>query len=164
LYFAVEEEPPESGCAIWAVDMEWVESKARKLLPPTETGWGDFRERAAYVNRLLRSRTEKAVILPVNPSRLDARIVAQQGFFLCKLRHEAHFSSSLMHMMMHPKTSEGPDLPDQPVIRKLILNRAVRIEFLKKLRAMNIHRASLYPGLDGFGQSLRLDLEIKLKS
>jgi hypothetical protein len=28
---------------------------------------------------------------------------------------------------------------------------------------MNIHRASLFPGLDGFGMSLKLDLEIKVK-
>jgi hypothetical protein len=32
---------------------------------------------------------------------------------------------------------------------------------LKKLRAMNIHRGSLFPGLDGLGTLLRLDLELK---
>ena len=38
----------------------------------------------------------------------------------------------------------------------------MRIKFLENLRAMNIHRASLFPGLDGFCQSLKLDLEIKV--
>ncbi len=69
-----------------------------------------------------------------------------------------------MTMMMHPKTSEMPDLRDRPVIRRLVLSSKLRIEFLKNLRAMNIHRASLFPGLDGFGQSLKLDLEIKVKN
>jgi len=55
------------------------------------------------------------------------------------------------------------EIPDQPVVRKLEVGNSHRIEFLKNLRAMNIHRASLFPGLDGFGQSLRLDLEIKVK-
>jgi len=54
-----------------------------------------------------------------------------------------------------------PETPDQPVIRKLELRAGSRKEFLKNLRAMNIHRGSLFPGLDGFARSLRLDLEIK---
>jgi hypothetical protein len=32
----------------------------------------------------------------------------------------------------------------------------------ESLRSMNIHRASLFPGLNGFCQSLKLDLEIKV--
>jgi FRG domain len=164
LYFAFEEDPPEEGCALWAIDLEWLEKKARKLLP-TETptsSWGDFKERAAYVNGLL-GQTERPVILQVNPVRLDARMVAQQGFFLCKLYHRAAFSLILMSMMMHPKTLDGPDIPDRPVVRRLVLKRELRIGFLKNLRAMNIHRASLFPGLDGLGKSLRLDLEMKEK-
>jgi hypothetical protein len=164
LYFAVEEEPPEEGCALWAIDLEWLEEQARKLLPAATSAWGDLQERAGYVNGLLLGQTKEAVILPVNPLRLDARMVAQQGFFLCKLYHQVHFSLVLMRMMMHPKGPDGPDLPDRPVIRKLVLKKELRIEFLKKLRAMNIHRASLFPGLDGFGQSLRLDLEMKVKT
>ena len=69
-----------------------------------------------------------------------------------------------MSMMMHPATAGKPDIPSRPVIRKLVLKNGLRIEFLKKLREMNIHRASLYPGLDGSGQSLRLDLEMKVRS
>jgi PII-like signaling protein len=45
-----------------------------------------------------------------------------------------------------------------------VLKRELRITFLKNLRAMNIHGASLFPGLDGFGQSLKLDLEMKVKA
>jgi hypothetical protein len=164
LYFAFEEDPPDGGCALWAIDMEWLEEKARKLLPPATSGWGDFKERADYVNGLLLGQTEKAVILPVNPHRLDSRMVAQQGFFLCKLYHRVHFSLVLMTVMMQPKGPDGPDTPDRPVIRRLVLKKELRIEFLKNLRAMNIHRASLFPGLDGFGQSLRLDLEMKVKA
>jgi hypothetical protein len=91
-------------------------------------------------------------------------MVAQQGFFLCKLYHTVHFSQVLMAMMMRPITFERPDLPDRPVIRKLVLSSTLRIALLKNLRTMNIHRASLFPGLDGFGQSLKLDLEIKVKT
>jgi integrase len=42
-------------------------------------------------------------------------------------------------------------------VRKLLVDADLRLKFLKKLRAMNIHRASLFPGLDGFGRSLKLN-------
>jgi hypothetical protein len=53
------------------------------------------------------------------------------------------------------------EIPETPVVRKLELAGDLRTECLHKLRAMNIHRTSLFPGLDGFGQSLRLELELK---
>jgi phage terminase large subunit-like protein len=165
LYFAFEEEPPKGGCAVWAIDLDWLEQKARKLLSAESVTsvWDDLEEQANYVNGLLR-QTETPVILQVNPLRLNTRMVAQQGFFLCKLYDQAAFSLILMSMMTHPKMSDGPDIPDRPVVRKLVLQRELRIEILKHLRAMNIHRASLFPGLDGLGKSLRLDLEMKVKS
>jgi hypothetical protein len=60
-----------------------------------------------------------------------------------------------MAMMMYPT------FIDRPVIRRLDIKSDLRIKFLKRLRAMNIHRASLFPGLDGLGMSLKLDLELK---
>jgi hypothetical protein len=49
----------------------------------------------------------------------------------------------------------------QPPVRRIEIPTPLRTPFLKKLREMNLTPASLFPGLDGFGQSLRLDLEIK---
>jgi hypothetical protein len=164
LYFAFEEEPPEAGCAVWAIDLEWLEAKARELLPEApDLASEDSSVRAECVNGLL-GQTEKPVIIRVDPAQLNARMVAQQGFFLCKLFHQATFSIILMGMMSNPKVADEPTVPDHPVVRRLILKRELRIPFLKYLRTMNIHRASLFPGLDGFGQSLKLDLEIKVKS
>jgi hypothetical protein len=60
-----------------------------------------------------------------------------------------------MKMMMYPEVT------DRPAIRKLEITSSLRLRFLKHLRAMNIHRASLFPGLDGLGLSLKLDLELK---
>jgi succinylarginine dihydrolase len=85
----------------------------------------------------------------------NERIAAQQGILLCRLYHEATFGQTLMSMLMHS------EIPDQPVIRKLEVEGSMRSDYLHKLRAMNIHRTSLFPGLDGFGKSLRADLELK---
>jgi hypothetical protein len=85
----------------------------------------------------------------------NPRLFAQQGVFLCKLYHEASFGEMLMKMMMYPEPT------DRPVIREIEVGSSLGINFLKHLRAMNIHRASLFPGLDGLGLSLKLDLELK---
>jgi hypothetical protein len=58
--------------------------------------------------------------------------------------------------MMHP------DVTLRPVVRKLTVPKCLRFEILSHLREMNIHAASLFPGLDGLGRRLRLDLEIKV--
>ena len=84
-------------------------------------------------------------------------MAAQQGFFLCKLVGQATFNQMLMTMMIHPDTA------DQPVVRRLEVSGKSRIGFLKRLRAMNIHRASLFPDLDGFCRFLSLNSEIRAK-
>jgi hypothetical protein len=158
MYFAVEEKPQKEKrrCALWAIDLDWLEDRARQLLRSAGTApeATDANAGGEYVNRLL-GQTEKPIIVSINPPYADERGVAQQGLFLCRLYHQATFNKILMTMMIHPET------PDRPVVRKLEVAGDHRIEFLKRLRAMNIHRASLFPDLDGFGQSLRLDLEIK---
>ena len=164
LYFAIEEEAPEQGCAVWAINIDWLEAKARELLPEASgLAADDYSQNASCVNTLL-SQTEKPVILKVNPSQISDRMAAQQGFFLCKLYHEPTFSQILMSMMIHPKREEEWTIPEQPVLRRLVLKNELRIGLLKQLRSMNIHRASLFPGLDGFGKSLRLELELRTKA
>jgi hypothetical protein len=160
-YFAFEEQAQEKRkrSAVWAIDLDWLERRGRTLLQSgTATSVPDDPGvRAGWINRLL-AQTEEAVIVRVDALRTNERMTAQQGVFLCRLLHAAPFTQTLMRMMIHPET------PDQPVVRKLEVETKRRTEFLTNLRAMNIHRASLFPGLDGFAQSLRLDLEIKAKS
>jgi hypothetical protein len=168
MYFAVEEEPREvdedptndedGRSAVWAIDLDWLETQASQgLSSDSWTAPHDAQSSAEYINRVLR-QTTNAVILRINPARIDERMVAQQGFFLCKLFDEAHFSLLLMTMMIH----SSPPI-DRPVVRRLIIEKGLRLEFLKNLREMNIGSASLFPGRDGFGRSLALDLEIKAK-
>jgi FRG domain-containing protein len=160
MYFALEEEPLEKErcSAVWAIDLDWLERKGEELLQPeaATSVSDDPKTRAEYVNSLL-GQSEKPVIVKINSLKTNERMAAQQGIFLCKLFHRATFNQILMSMIIKP------DPPDWPVVRKIEVGRNHRIKFLKTLRAMNIHRASLFPGLDGFGRSLKLDLEIKVK-
>ena len=97
------------------------------------------------------------MIARIDPALANERMSAQRGFFLWKLFEETpFFDQVLMSMIIHPA------IPERPVVRKLEVGTGQRIRFLENLREMNIHRASLFPGLDGFCQSLKLDLEIKV--
>lgn len=94
------------------------------------------------------------MVIEVEPARMDAWMASQQGFFLCKRYPRATFNELLMTMMLHP------DRVQEPKVLRLRLSRELRIEFLKQLRTMNIHSASLFPDLDGFARFLRIDWEI----
>jgi hypothetical protein len=163
MYFALEEEPrsKEKCSAVWAIDLDWLEIRGCELLKSGSAtlASNNPNAKAEQINGLLAQNLlgegEDAVIIKICPMNTNERMAAQQGVSLCGLFHKASFSRILMRMMIRPET------PDRPVVRKLELGINYRVEFLKTLRAMNIHRASLFPGLDGFGQSLRLDLELK---
>jgi hypothetical protein len=158
LYFALEEPPQQAGrrSAVWAINLDWLVKKGHELLPSGASDAAEPDTKAAVRNRLL-ERTEKPVIISIDPQHADQRMAAQQGFFLCKLIGEASFNQMLMTMMIHP------DTPDHPVVRKLEISGKNRIGFLKRLRTMNIHRASLFPDLDGFCRFLALNMEITAK-
>jgi hypothetical protein len=160
MYFALEQdsERPEKRSAIWAIDLDWLERIECELFQmELETSQlADANGRIEYLNRLL-GHKENPVVVRIDPAKTNERIAAQQGILLCNLHHRAMFNAILNGMIFHDESLE------LPVLRKIEIDGKHRISFLKTLREMNIHRASLFPGLDGFGQSLRLELEMKVK-
>jgi len=164
LYFAIEEKPKEKNdekekvdgetddgySAVWAMDLEWLEMKKQKHLESI-----DPKERTAYLNGLLEERGEP-LIAKIDPLQGNERMSAQQGFFLWKLYGPTPFFDQILISMMRDPIQE------QPVIRKLKVGDELRIEFLERLRGMNIHSGSLFPGLDGFCKFLKTDLEIRV--
>lgn len=157
LYFALENKPQGSDSAVWAINLQWLKDKGRDMLGAEATVLyeDDTEIKSKYLNSLLRAQTKKTIIIQIDPLRISERMTAQQGIFLCKLYEHAYFSQMLKHMI------STPPIPTQPVLRKLTVKKTLRIDFLKRLREMNIHSAALFPGLDGFGKSLKIDLEIK---
>jgi len=164
LYFAIEEKPQEKNdekenveeetddgySAVWAMDLEWLEMKRQKRLESI-----DPNERTAYLEGLLEQRGEP-LIVKIDPPQGNERMFVQQGFFLWKLHGPTpFFDHILISMMLDP-------IQERPVIRKLKVGENLRIEFLERLRGMNIHSGSLFPGLDGFGKFLKTDLEIRV--
>ena len=116
----------------------------------------DFKARYQYINRILLEGDNPHVIVSAMPIQLHERMLTQQGQLLCTLRHDVGFSTTLLGMLIRPS------LVERQVVSKVVLKRDQRITFLEELRRMNIHSASLFPGLDGFARSLAVNLDISV--
>ena len=92
------------------------------------------------------------IIYPVNPYHIHTRLAVQQGVFLCP----GDVKIPLFKIISDLAGSNKPT-----AIIKLIwspANLRERLDALDELRRMNISRASLFPGLDGFAESLKYRL------
>jgi hypothetical protein len=96
------------------------------------------------------------MVVRVEPRKTDSWMTSQRGLFLCKCWHVPSMNQLVMRMMIHP------NVVSTPRIKKLEIGGQLRIDFLEHLNAANIHRGSLFPGLEGFARSLDLDLQLKM--
>ena len=82
---------------------------------------------------------------------MNERLTIQQGLFLCPAQVSTGFEENLQAM-----GTQGTK------IEKLIFPANLREEILAELNKMNINRASLFPGIDGFAQSLAVNVQIAM--
>jgi len=172
-YFAMEK-PCEgsyeesSPHAIWAIRDKWAKDEGIKLLKKSckdvryleneqnERQWElqqPFFESLLNLDvddpeeRCKRSKNNPLCVFPVNAMKLNERSTIQQGVFLCAGNVTKTFEENLKKM-------DG--FEDRENLAKLELASSIRLEALERLHAMNINRASLFPGLEGFAQSLAI--------
>jgi hypothetical protein len=89
-------------------------------------------------------RQSVSSVVPYEPKTLSERLSVQQGAFIVPVNVDASFMQNLAAL---------GDLRN--VVIKFVVPVGVRPRALQQLRLMNITRASLFPGLDGFAQSFR---------
>ncbi len=153
LYFALEHAQPKQPSAIWALDRNWLQHASSTALK--DHGYpnpSDFRAMCKYVNHMIVSQKGPPVIVQADPIRLNDRMTTQQGHHLCNLNLYESFGIRLCRMVFDTPAEEPP-------VRKVVIRADMRTPLLSELRKMNIHSASLFPGLDGFARSLGMDLE-----
>lgn len=91
---------------------------------------------------------DKAFIMPFEPNESNERLLAQQGAFLVPSNNNESFEQIISVY----KTEESP-------VKKFVITANLRLELIKKLRSMNITAATLFPGLDGFCRSLKIQVD-----
>lgn len=148
-YFAVEE--AEEDCAVWAIDGPWALQRSEALLRAAgKRGtkrmlkpFMDEDEKIAHA--LLMRKPYVAAAWPINPFRLNERLRVQQGAFLIQGDVSRPFTENLDALSRGQRTDS---------IVKIVIPKSKRSEVLKHLWTMDISRAALFPGLDGFAKSL----------
>jgi hypothetical protein len=148
-YFAVEAAGNNSESAVWAIDASWALNEFRRFLPTKarrRIGESPFMtSNEIAMSKVLLHKPFIPVPCTVNPFRLNERLRVQTGAFLAPGDITKPFWESLKAL--------GGSAPTHK-IKKLVVPADRRLEFLERLWSMNISRASLFPGLDGFAQSL----------
>jgi hypothetical protein len=162
LYFAVAKSAPKRS-AVWAIDCDWalkVSANSCGQFDPTLSYAELLVKMSCFVNERLvaeaDSQRPRGMAFPVAPQHVNERMAAQQGLLLCRPPNEPAFDIALLTMILHDENAHNPP------VRKLIVRPQDRITFLRELKRMNITAASLFPGLDGFAQSLVAELKIKM--
>jgi hypothetical protein len=89
-------------------------------------------------------------VYPENPYLLHTRLARQQGVFLCPGDVSKSFSKNLKALLDESRESAKESIYEI----RCKLCRPQRLEALNQLHRMNIDRASLFPGLDGFAESM----------
>jgi hypothetical protein len=151
LYFALELAPLDTTCAIWAVDQVWL---FNRLMQRREAGVReafriDAELRAPEAARTLLG-TKVSSVAPLVPYYLNERLSVQQGVFLVPLNLEATFMENLRAV------AEPPELREHVLKLEIPVIRSVQYQMLVSLDRLNVHRLSLFPGIDGFAHSMQL--------
>jgi hypothetical protein len=148
-YFALEHAMHD--CAVWKIDKEWLKDEGEKLFRrisrPTRLFEKGFEiVEGAFKDDVL-DREPVAAVIQVGPFQLDERLTIQKGVFLYPCHAGETFESNLKAM---------PGFNDPSKVLKLTIKHDEHRHALKTLHSINISRATLFPGLDGFAQSLKV--------
>jgi hypothetical protein len=155
LYFAIRD--CDTECAVWAIDKDFVSEKNRSLYknPGKKKRFkkaGDATTRAAldrfFQTYFWKPKRAMTGVELLNTFRLNQRLIAQQGVFLCPGDIEVPFSDNLYVLL------QGRPAPDKFVKLRITATIEERTDILRHLHKMNITTATLFPGLDGFAKSV----------
>ena len=158
VYFAVENATAGCASSVWIVNRQAMHNrtldKMPDLLDAITASQNEALSDKAIFNKFLFDG-EVTTVVAVEPFRMNERLTVQQGLFLLPTNVRETFIDNLNGATSFANT------PTPHLYKiELELSDKARLIILEELRKMNIHRASLFPGIDGFAQSLATEIEI----
>ena len=134
--------------AVWCLNVEHLKNKALEIL--SQEFDKPLKESHHLINEklfeILFYQNDKNLVFPVEPFRMNRRYSLQQSIFVSTGTSVAPFMEQLLFLK--------DDLPKAVV--KLEIPCRDKKTALRELQMMNLHRASLFPDLDGYALSLKL--------
>jgi hypothetical protein len=149
-YFAFEfcEEKESQNVAIWGVNINYLKIKSLEIL--SEEFGEALKENRNLINENLFEKifyqNNKKLVFPVEPFSMNRRYSLQQSVFI---------STGISEVPLMDQLHFLGDSIEQAVV-KIEIPTSSKKEALRELLQMNLHRASLFPDLDGYALSLKL--------
>jgi hypothetical protein len=162
-FFALEETDIDKGkkCAIWAIHTDWLIKASLPRIPQQIAGQAGLKLSDLLDSEVIAKHFDSLfvnnsvpMILPIEPPRSNARLLVQQGLFLCPAALDRSFDKNL-------SSYKDDKVNMQEYVHKIKIEGRIFAEAMSELSYMNISRASLFPDLEGFGTSLAHKLEDK---
>lgn len=148
-YFAFEQAHlvPGRKVAIWGINIDFLRQRA---LSELKNYFGEELEQTkGLINEnifeTIFHRNDTSLIFPVEPFRMNRRYSLQQSTFVSTGNSYQSFMDQLSFL--------GDDI--RKAVVKIELQASLQKQVLRDLQKMNLHRASLFPDLDGYAASLR---------
>lgn len=150
VFFAIESAKVGSTCAVWCFDNDWLWERVKPKLPPQLVKAIDTDRKRGKSPEIYEEvlKVRQLGVVPSNPYDLDERLAVQQGVFLMALDVSQTFSANLNSIL------QGGDVEGHCLKLKIKCSKKFLSESLTELQRMNITRLSLFPGIDGFAESL----------
>jgi hypothetical protein len=160
-YFALEHSGKKINTDIeqfevFAVDANWAIKKSRNKFPKKDKTAKHFfadvidnkdEDLGNFKKYFMRNSQKKEFVCPFNPFRLTERLTLQKGVFMCPGNVNKTFDANL-------KSLGGWNNKDHIIKYILEFDRDQIINARGHLYDLNITRATLFPGLEGFAKSL----------
>jgi hypothetical protein len=149
-YFAFEisEESEDQSVAIWGVNINYLKKRSLEIL--SQEFGDDLKQSKNLINEYLFEKifyqNNKKLVFPVEPFRMNRRYSLQQSVFI---------STGISDVPLMDQLYFLGDVIEQAVV-KIEIPTKFKKQALRELQQMNLHRASLFPDLDGYALSLRL--------
>jgi len=156
LYFAVEKPEGRDRSAVWCLDGAWCADQYKAILKANDKTSlrrlddDPFIETTETFRKVIDRSKPMLNVYPGNAFRLNERLIIQQGFFLVPCDISRSFEDNLDALLGHDRRYQEHFL-------KISIDGDVELrkEILTHLYTMNITRATLFPGLQGFAESLQ---------
>jgi len=153
-YFAVEKADEMPG-AVWVMDASIIGHLSKVPILQKYEITNEW-ENPAFVTGLFIDPAAEQTLLIATPTRHTDRMFAQQTF--------AFVSPQILTKHHEVIIRWVPDLVGTDACTKLIIPAEMKGEFMRQLRKMNLTASSLFPGIDGFGRSIREFILLECKS
>lgn len=138
----------DQNIAVWAVNIDHLKNKALTIL--SEEFGEALQQSRNLINENLFEKifhqNNKRLVFPVEPFRMNRRYSLQQSVFI---------STGIAEVPLMEQMEFLDDEIKKAVVR-IEIPSLYKKQALRELLQMNLHRASLFPDLDGYAVSLRL--------